>query len=132
MTSTERVEDEIFLVDKHFELLEKEIERAADDIAQDPAFWAMVRGSDHLGNRSIVLSSLVKLDLQHLEVFDRNGVSFGHEHHASFHNGTRFQYSDGAERNRGWRNRNNKIATDPKWLVLCLVEVAKRFGGISW
>ena len=44
MTSTERLQDEILLVDKHFELLEKEIERAADDIAQGPAFLAMVRG----------------------------------------------------------------------------------------
>ena len=44
MTSTERLQDEILLVDKHFELLEKEIERAADDIVQDPAFLAMVRG----------------------------------------------------------------------------------------
>jgi len=44
VTRTERVQDEIFLVDKHFELLEKEIERAADDIAQDPALLAMVRG----------------------------------------------------------------------------------------
>ena len=78
MTSTERLQDEILLVDKYFELLEKEIERAADDIAQDPAFLAMVGGSDHLGTRSIVLFSLVNLGLQHLEVFDRNGVSFGH------------------------------------------------------
>lgn len=88
MTSTERLQDEILLVDKHFELLEKEIERAADDIAQDPAFLAMVRGSDQLGTRSIVLSSLVNLGLQHLEVFDRNGVSFGHEHHSTMEPGS--------------------------------------------
>ena len=88
MTSTERLQDEIFLVDKHFELLEKEIERAADDIAQDPAFLAMVGGSDHLGTRSIVLFSLVNLGLQHLEVFDRNGVSFGHEHHSTIELGS--------------------------------------------
>ena len=80
VTGAERLEDEILLVDNHFEQFEENLERTANDISNDPILLAAVRDSNLMGVKSILHSFNIALGLQHLEVFDENGVSFRHEH----------------------------------------------------
>ena len=80
VTGAERLEDEILLVDNHFEQFEENLERTANDISNDPILLAAVRDSNLMGVKSILHSFTSALGLQHLEVFDENGVSFIHEH----------------------------------------------------
>ena len=80
VTSTERLEDEILLVDNHFERFEENLERTANDISNNPILLAAVRDSKITEIRSILHSFNIALGLQHLEVFDEKGVSFTHEH----------------------------------------------------
>ena len=82
VTSIEKLEDEILLVDKHFEQFEENLERTANDISNDPILLAAVRDSNITGIKSILHSFNLTLNLQHLEVFDEMGVSFTHEHQA--------------------------------------------------
>lgn len=79
VTGAERLEDEILLVDNHFEQFEENLERTANDISNDPILLAAVRDSNLMGVKSILHSFNIALGLQHLEVFDENGVSFSHE-----------------------------------------------------
>ena len=80
VTGAERLEDEILLVDNHFEQFEENLERTANDISNDPILLAAVRDSNFMGVKSILHSFNIALGLQHLEVFDENGVSFSLEH----------------------------------------------------
>ena len=82
VTSTERLEDEILLVDNHFEQFKENLERTANDLAQHKVLLAAVRESDAAGIKSILHSFNVALGLEHLELFDENGVSLTHEHNA--------------------------------------------------
>jgi len=79
VTGAERLEDEILLVDNHFEQFEENLKRTANDISNDPILLAAVRDSNLMGVKSILHSFNIALGLQHLEVFDENGVSFSHE-----------------------------------------------------
>ena len=79
VTSTERLEDEVLLLDKHFEQFEENLERTADEISNDPILLEAVRGSKITVIKSILHSFNIALGLQHLEIFDEKGVSFTHE-----------------------------------------------------
>ena len=85
VTSTERLEDEIILVNKHFEAFEEDVNRATDDIAFDLSVVSAVRDSDTAKIRSALLSAKVRFGLQHLEIVDQNGVQLGHQHQIGIH-----------------------------------------------
>ncbi|MCI0811468.1 MAG: HAMP domain-containing protein [Chloroflexi bacterium] len=82
VTGTERLEDEIVLVNSHIELFEEQLNRAADDFARDPVLLAAVRESNPLKIKTILLSSMIRFGFQRLEVVDASGVRSAYEHQA--------------------------------------------------
>ncbi len=80
VTSAERLEDEILLVDKHLKLFEFELGRSIEEIAVDPNLIAAVQGSDTETIREILLSSHSRFGLQHLEIVGLEGDRVAHEH----------------------------------------------------
>ena len=87
VTSAERLEDQILLVEKHLRLFQADIERAASEMARDPALLAAVQESNNQEIDSILLGSRALLRMQHLEVVDGDGSMLGHVHHAGDHAG---------------------------------------------
>ena len=80
-TSNERLNEEVSIIGQRFEDFEDSLNEIADDIAQSPDLLAAVRQSDAQRLIANLLSASIRRDLQHLEVFDANGVSLGLEHH---------------------------------------------------
>ena len=80
VTSAERLEDEVLLVDKHLKLFEFELGRSAEEIAGDANLIAAVQGSDTEAIREILHSLQNRLGLQHLEVVGLDGDRVAHEH----------------------------------------------------
>ncbi|MCH7736387.1 MAG: HAMP domain-containing protein [Chloroflexi bacterium] len=80
VTSTERLEDEVLLVDKNIGLFETELNRVADDFSQDPILLAMARESNGVAIKNILMAAKIRLGVEHLEVVDGMGMSLGHEH----------------------------------------------------
>jgi len=77
LTSTERLEDEILLVDKHFEQFKNDLERAGREISRDPILVAAVRDPFTRRVKSILNSYNIRFGLQHLEVLNDKGGSLG-------------------------------------------------------
>ena len=80
VTSTERLEDEILLVDEHLKLFGDDLERTAEDMSEDEVLLEAVKNSDSLTVRSVLHESRMRYTLQHLEVVNQNGLNLGHEH----------------------------------------------------
>ena len=72
--ATERLSEEVAIIEQQFQHFEEELNAEADDIAQNPNFLAAVRG----GDRSVTVSSLVAtrahLGMQHVQVVDADGA----------------------------------------------------------
>ena len=80
-TSKERLEEEVHIINQQFEAFEDSLNDMADDIARSPMLLAAVGRSDRQMVIANLLATSIRLDLQHLEVFDVNGVSLGREYH---------------------------------------------------
>ncbi|MBC8279234.1 MAG: HAMP domain-containing protein [Chloroflexi bacterium] len=80
VTSTERLEDEILLVDEHLKLFGDDLERVAEELSENLVLLEAVKNSDSLTVRSVLHQSRMGYSLQHLEVVDRSGLNLGHEH----------------------------------------------------
>ena len=79
VTSAERLEDEIRLVDEHLKMFGDDLERTAEDLSENMVLLEAVKNSDSLTVRSVLHESRMRYSLQHLEIVDRNGLNLGHE-----------------------------------------------------
>ena len=80
VTSNEKLDDEILLVDKHLKLFVDDLERASLALSGDPILMVATRESNSLVVRSLLHEARMRFSLQHLEVVDVNGLNLGHEH----------------------------------------------------
>jgi signal transduction histidine kinase len=101
VTSTEKLEDEVLLVDKHFEQFQENLERTANDLSHHEGMLDAVHESDIAGIKTILHSFNVALGLEHLEIFDDKGVSFSHEHDADVDMGMQDMPMNAEERSPG-------------------------------
>ena len=93
ITSTERLEDEILLVDKHFEQFKNDLERAGREISRDPILVAAVRDPFTQRVKSILNSYNIRFGLQHLEVLNDKGGSLGQDLYAGVEVDWRSKYA---------------------------------------
>ena len=78
--SAERLDGAVRIIDQQFEDLEESLNNMADEIARNPRLLAAVRETDVPVIVSNLLSTRIRLGIQHLEVVDLNGVRLGHDH----------------------------------------------------
>ena len=78
VTGAERLQEEIRIIEEQFQHFEDQLNGAADDIARNPILLTAVRESDRPIIVSNLLSASIRLDLQHLEIFDENGTKLGY------------------------------------------------------
>ena len=77
--ATERLAEEVKLIDQQFKHFEVELNDQADSIAFNSILLGAVRAGDQALLNSALLSSRTRLGLQFLQVVDMNGAIIGHE-----------------------------------------------------
>ena len=77
--ATERLAEEVQLIDQQFRHFESELNASADSVASNSVLLDAVRSGDQPLIDSSLLSMRVRLRLQHIQVVDLNGVIICHD-----------------------------------------------------